>query len=108
MQEVVGRWPTTAGRLAPRPVPGSNPEGGVPLRDGACSLARKEQLEQENPGLRIYLQGFWLAEVPPQLLRRETKVNVLYRWTLGDLLDDVSHLLRTKGHGRRLALGAGR
>ena len=29
-----------------------------PLRDGACSLARREQLEQENPGLRIYLQGF--------------------------------------------------
>ena len=68
-----------------------------PLRDGACSLARREQLEQENPGLRIYLQGFWLAEVPPQLLRRETRVSVLYRWRLGDLLDDVSHLLRTKG-----------
>jgi hypothetical protein len=33
-------------------------------RDGACSLARKERLEQENPGLRIYLQSFWLAEVP--------------------------------------------
>jgi hypothetical protein len=67
------------GELGQRGQSGARPGMCRPSRDSAWSLARKERLEQESPDLRIYLQGVWLAEVPPRLLCCETKVNVLRR-----------------------------
>ena len=67
----------------------------------ASQLVRITQLERS--GIRISLKGFWVAVIPPGLLRYAPRGVQLSRWKLGCLLEDVDQLLHDKDTGSRLA-----